>query len=217
MIRVLTVMVFLMYSIGSYAQNGLYLQDPLSAKRFNIEKYAAMRGTPFFVDKWLLGTAETAKGKYEGIEMKFNVYDNTLLINKEDEPYELNEHIYSFSLNNGNQVLLFRKAKPSIDFNSDAYLQVLVEGNINLLKMPVKKLAEMSEINAGIVQTFTNSAKYYIEINNVVYNLIADKESIIKLLPSNEEKISLFIKEHKISFKKENDLIKLFNFMNTLL
>jgi len=214
--RLLIVVFFLALNSSSlFSQNATMLQDPLSSKRFNSDKYAAMRGTPFLLDKWLIGSAETAKGKYEGIELKFNVYDNTLLINKGDEPYELNENIYSFSLNNGKQILLFRKVKPSVDFGSDLFLQVLVEGNIKLFKMHVKKLAEMSEINAGIVQTFTNSAKYYFETDHVLQSLKTDKESIIKLQPANEEKINLFIKENKISFKKEDDLIRLFNFMNS--
>lgn len=213
--RFLLVLLFLaFYSSRLFSQNPTMLQDPLSSKRFNTEKYAAIRGTPFLVDKWLSGTAETVKGKYDGIELKFNVYDNTLLINKDDEPYELNENINSFTLNTGKQLLLFRKVKTSVDFNSDVYLQVLAEGNINLFKLHIKKLAEMSEINAGIVQTFTNGAKYYIEIRGVLQSLKTDKDTIIKLQPSIEEKINLFIKENKISFKKEDDLIRLFNFMN---
>lgn len=215
--RFLLVLFLLAFDSSSlFSQNSTMLQEPLSSKRFNAEKFAAIRGTPFLFDKWLFGSVLTSKGEYDNLELKFNIYDNTILINKQDDAAELNENISSFTLNQGNQILLFRKSKLFSEVNASQYFQVLVDGKIPLYKLHVKKLAEMSEINAGIVQTFTNSAKYYIEINNALQTLKTDKESIIKLFSSKEEKINSFLNENKISFRKEDDIVKLFNYINSI-
>lgn len=58
--------------------------------------------------------------------------------------------------------------------------------------------------------------KYYLGVNGTVYNMPTKKKDFIALLPNHNESIESFIKDNKISFKNENDFIKLLNFMNTL-
>ena len=69
------------------AQNVMSLQDPVSSKNFNSEKYSGIRGTPFLMDKWIKGTVTTPVGVYQNLELKLNVYDNIILYNKQYEPF----------------------------------------------------------------------------------------------------------------------------------
>ena len=76
----------------------LQLQDPVSSKNFNPDKYAGIRGTPLFQDKWIHGSVVTTKGIYPDLELKIDLYDNILFFNKDDASFELLDQIVSVKL-----------------------------------------------------------------------------------------------------------------------
>jgi len=76
----------------------LQLQDPVSSKNFNPDKYAGIRGTPLFQDKWIHGSVLTSKGIYPDLELKIDLYDNILFFNKDDASFELLDQIFSIKL-----------------------------------------------------------------------------------------------------------------------
>lgn len=45
-----------------------------------------------------MGTATTPRGIYQQLELKFNVYDNTPFFNKDEETFEFQDEIISFTL-----------------------------------------------------------------------------------------------------------------------
>ena len=58
----------------------LQLQDPVSSKNFNPDKYAGIRGTPLFQDKWIHGSVITSKGIYPDLELKIDQSEEKILI-----------------------------------------------------------------------------------------------------------------------------------------
>ena len=60
--------VCLLAATTGFSQNVISLQDPVSSKNFNSEKYSSIRGTPFLVDKWIKGNVTTPKGVYQNLE-----------------------------------------------------------------------------------------------------------------------------------------------------
>ena len=85
----------LMLTLQSSQAQLLQLQDPVSSKNFNPDKYAGIRGTPLFQDKWIHGSVITSKGIYSDLELKIDLYDNILFFNKEDASFELLDQIIS--------------------------------------------------------------------------------------------------------------------------
>lgn len=206
--------------LSAFSQNISILQDPVSSRIFNIEKYAEIRGTPFFVDKWVKGSVLTTRGIYENLELKFDIYDNTVFFNKNDEAFEMQDDIISFTLmhkpDQPASYSHFQKGIVGPGLSGSQYVQVLEKGNISLYRLYLKHVSEMSEVNAGIVKTFTNGTKLYAEKNKVVTLLKADRESVLSLLTDKAEQVSSFISANKISFKKEEDLVKVFRYYNAL-
>jgi len=202
------------------AQNVMSLQDPVSTKNFNSEKYSGIRGTPFLMDKWIKGTVTTPVGVYQNLELKLNVYDNIIVYNKQDEPFELTDKIINFTLmvkeSDPSTWLLFRKDLTGTDLSKNQYVQVLYEGKVSLYKQPTKQLAEISEINAGIVKTFSSNSKYYLLINNVAQFVRLNKTELLDALKDNKDQLQLFVADKKLSFKKETDAIDLLKYYNTL-
>ncbi len=213
-------MLGLMLTIVGEAQNLFLLQDPVSAKSFNPEKYSGIRGTPFLMDKWLKGNVSTPRGIYQGLDLKFNVYDNALFFNKNDESFELVDDITSFTLmpkaDDIATHMVFKKGIKGADLRGSEFVQVLLEGKAGLYKLNVKQLSEMSEINAGIVKTFANTYNYYISLDNKLQFIKLNKAEILNTLSDKQEKVQAYINEKKYNFRKEAELVDVLKFYATL-
>jgi len=217
----ISTILFLLFIAGfANAQNVYSLQDPVSTKNFNPEKYSGIRGTPFLVDKWYKGTVSTPKGVYQNLELKFNVYDNSLFFNKNDESFELQDDIVSFTLmpkpDDPSTHMIYKRGIKGADLKGSEYVQVLLEGSVGLYKLDVKQLTEMSEINAGIVKTFANTAKYYISKNGQLSFLKLNKSELLAALSDKQDKVQAYINEKKLSFRKDSDAVELLKYYASL-
>lgn len=209
----------LLLSGSSYAQNVFQLQDPVSSKNFNPEKYSGIRGTPFLVDKWIKGAVSIARGVYQNLELKYNVYDNTLFFNKNDEPFEFQEDIISFTLmpkEDPATYMVFKRGISGADLRGNEFVQVLLEAEMGLYKLDVKQLTEMSEINAGIVKTFASTAKYYVGKNGKLKFLKLNKQEVLTALSDKQDKIQAYINEKKYTFRKDAELVDVLKYYNSL-
>lgn len=210
---------FLLFSGLTYAQNVYQLQDPVSAKNFNPEKYSGIRGTPFLVDKWIKGSVSISRGVYQNLELKYNVYDNALFFNKNDESFEFQEEVISFTLmpkEDPATHMVYKRGISGADLRGNEFVQVLLEAETGLYKLDVKQLTEMSEINAGIVKTFANTAKYYIGKNGKLKFLKLNKQEVLAALSNQQEKIQAYINEKKYSFRKDAELVDVLKYYNSL-
>jgi hypothetical protein len=59
-------------------------------------------------------------------------------------------------------------------------------------------------------------AKYYIENNGKIREIRKGKHPVLKIMSDKSSQIDLFAKENKLSFKKDTDLEKIFDYYNTL-
>lgn len=197
------------------------LGDPMTSRVFSMEKYAGTKGTPFLIDKWLKGSVTVARGIYKDIDLKYNVYDNILLFNKDDGSYELVGDIISFTLmpkpDDGSTYMVFIKGIDGPDFKAGQYVQVMTEGpNASVYKLAQKQLSEKSEINAGMIKTFADNQKYYIKNKKGISLVKLNPTEILSVIDDKEAKLKLFIEERKLRFRKEADLVDLVKYYNSL-
>jgi hypothetical protein len=205
---------------GAQAQL-LQLQDPVSSKNFNPEKYAGIRGTPLLVDKWQHGSVITNKGYYADLELKLDLYDNQLFFNKNDESFELLDQIVAIRLypkwpDTVNQQV-FIKGMTQNNIKPEQYVQVLVaQGAIQLYRSDIKQVTEMSEINAGMVKTFANTSRYFVKKGDQFKLVKLNKDDIMPFLTEKEAEINDFIAKKKLNLKKETDFIQIIQAFNAL-
>lgn len=199
----------------------LQLQDPVSSKNFNPEKYAGIRGTPLLVDKWQHGSVITTKGYYADLELKIDLYDNQVFFNKNDESFELLDQIVALRLfpkwpDTAIQQV-FIKGLNQNNIKPDQYVQVLVaQGPVQLYRSDIKQVTEMSEINAGMVKTFANASRYFIKKGDQFKLVKLNKEEIMPFLIEKETEINDFIAKKKLNLKKEADFVQLLQAFNAL-
>ena len=197
----------------------LQLQDPVSSKNFNPDKYAGIRGTPLFQDKWIHGSVITSKGIYSDLELKIDLYDNILFFNKEDASFELLDQIYSVKLfpkwPDTVQQYIFVKGMNQNGLKPEQYVQALVGiGAIQLYRSDIKQVTEMSEINAGMIKTFANTSRYYIKKENELKLIKLNKEEIMPFLIDKEAELNSVIEAKRLNLKKESDIIQLIQVYN---
>ena len=161
----------------------------------------------------------TSRSGNRSFDLKFNVYDNSLFFNKDDESFELQDEIISFTLMPKEDPvthLIYKRGISGADLREHQYVQVLLEGKMSLYKLDVKQLSEMSEINAGIVKTFANTAKYYIGKNKDLQFVKINKTEILNALKDKQSQVEAFINDKKLSFRKDADVVEVLKYYNSL-
>ena len=212
---------FLCLSLSNSNAQILQLQDPVSSKNFNPEKYSGIRGTPFYQDKWIHGNVTTNLGIYNDLELKINLYDNAVFFSKDGEPFELLDKIISVELfpkwpDNTNQ-LVFTKGMNQAGLKPEQYIQVLVgTGTVQFYRSDIKQVSEMSEINVGMVKTFSNTSRYYLKKGDQFKFIRLNKEDILPFFGDKEADINSFITEKKLNLKREGDIIQAIQAYNSL-
>lgn len=197
----------------------LQLQDPVSSKNFNPDKYAGIRGTPLFQDKWIHGSVVTTKGVYPDLELKIDLYDNILFFNKDDASLELLDQIVSVKLfpkwPDTLQQFIFVKGMSQNGLRPEQYVQALVgTGAIQLYRSDIKQVTEMSEINAGMIKTFANTSRYYIKKGDQLKLIKLNKEEVMPFLMDKEAELNSVIEAKRLNLKKESDIIQLIQAYN---
>lgn len=81
----------------------------------------------------------------------------------------------------------------------------------------ISKMYDDKTYNFKLPENFkvTPSPVYWVRMNNVMYK-IASERQFLKLFPTKVAEIKKFINQSNINFKKQDDLIKLVTYCNTL-
>jgi hypothetical protein len=193
----------------------IIMQDPVSARTFNGDKYSGMKGSPFLYDKWLPGAVTTPKGIYPNLELKLDAYSNLVYHKKNDEPYEIQDEIKSFYLL-ASDTLHFKKGLSGKTLAPGQFVQVLAEGKVSFYRSDIKLISEMSEINSGMIKTFIAATRYFIVKDGQTILVRLNKNDIIEYLGDQQEKVKAFIEENRIAGKKEVEISRIIDFYNTL-
>jgi hypothetical protein len=213
--------IVLCFSLFNANAQLLQLQDPVSSKNYNPDKYTGIRGTPFLQDKWIHGSVTTNLGVYTDLELKIDLYENAVFFNKQDEPFELIDKILEVTLfpkwpDTVNK-MVFVKGMSQGGIRADQYVQVLVGiGNVQLYRSDIKQVSEMSEINAGMVKTFANNSRYYLKKGDQFKFIKLSKEEVMPFFNDKDAAINGVITEKRLNLKKESDLILAVQSYNSL-
>ena len=215
------VAILLCFALQNVQAQLLQLQDPVSSKNFNPEKYAGIRGTPFFQEIWLHGAVTTNLGIYNDLELKIDLFENALFYNNGGEPFELVDKIVEVKLfpkwPDNKIELIFTKGMNQAGLKPEQYVQVLVgNGAVQFYRSDIKQVSEMSEINAGMVKTFSNTSRYYIKKGDQFKFIRLNKEDVMSFFIDKEAAINAIITEKKLNLKKEGDIAQAIQAYNSL-
>lgn len=201
----------------------MFLQD-VNGNPLMLRSNYDIQGSPYYSDTYCRANIKVIKGKtYTGIEVKLNLEDNRIIYKiadgKEMEaivPIEFIE--FTDCLDNGNPVI-FRSGFPAVDNQTYAHFyQVLDSGNVQLLKFRKINFTDQKPYGSGSVlrKYEVNTSYYAYSPGKGMVPLGRGNEQALQALSDKKSQVNNFISDRNIRMKKEDDLVKLFSFYNSL-
>ncbi len=191
---------------------------------FNDASYADIQGNPYLENEWLTGKIFLENKKSIEAALKFDIYSNRVLFQKDGQVMELKNNISGFTLNNVDREVsdisqpVFVNGYPPIGTQTaNSIYQLIADGNVKLLKFYKKTISEDREYDSSLITREYRSVRfYYIYKNNTLQQIQPSKKSLLKLFQDHEKEVEDYFKANTIDFKSDVDLQKLFGWYNSL-
>jgi len=185
-------------------------------------RYKGIQGGLMLQENFVSGKIQMSKGqlvKHERIN--YDAYNDELVVlMKDDREAVVNTlMVINFVLNVGADTLHFsRLLRP--DGKIGFFLKMSNSGNILFYKRVYKTLAEPSYKGAYSVgrdyAEFVPEQKYFFLEKGWQLKEFKNRKSFVEQFPDHEEALESFIKKEKIDFKNDDDLRRLFKYLNEI-
>jgi hypothetical protein len=187
------------------------------------KKHTDIVGSELLYPTWYSGTVTTKEGKtYKGIQLKYNLLEDRLYFLANNGVTMLfNTPVISFIIGDSASKLkdkTFRNGFPATgNLKSDAYFEILASGKITLLKKMTKSIMETKEYNSPVVKKeIMDNIQYFVFFDNKITAFKKDQSFITETLKDKIPDIETYLKSTKLNLKKEEGLIALIAYANTL-
>ncbi|CAA7194206.1 hypothetical protein [Chryseobacterium potabilaquae] len=204
---------FSMNSLPTPASN-LFLNTISTVKNNGLLTYDEIKGSPYYTKEFSL--AKMAEN-FESAPARYNRYTDQVEFQKGDKNYALpKEATFSHILFlNTKEKLVLLETK---DDNAGYFFEV-VGGTYSLYKKVKTKFVDIKKAANSFAEDkpayFLNvDPFYYIQTDKGFIKEPKNQKEIIDQIPEKRAALETFFKSNKIKFNKEEDLIKLVNFLN---
>jgi hypothetical protein len=181
-----------------------------------------INGSKYFIDAFLLGKVyvnnKTTKDLFA---LKYNAYLDLIEVQKDNAIEALIKAVNISCSINGQLYVYHKYLTRKSNKGKLGYLKVLHKGkNLTLFKQESVKFKEAkpskTSIQSSFPARFLQFENYFFLDNTKDIALPLTKKSLLNTFDNNL-KIKSYIKEEKINFKNENNLIKLFSFYDSII
>lgn len=179
-----------------------------------------IQGSFYLFDDWKPGKVEFSDGSEpQNKDIKFDLSENLLVV-KGDNGAESTfvSPVSKFFVQEDGKWLEFRKGFTGKDLNEGIFIQVIHSSpKASFYKKESKTVIESKGYNTATVsKKIETTSTYYLQQGSDKQLTLAkrDNKSLISLL--NKPEIETFLKANKLNLKRDEDLVKLFTFYDTL-
>ncbi len=200
------------------------IEHNVSGVSSNID-LSTVKGSPYENKNFQLGKAVNKEnGKPENFYLRYNVYNDVIEIKKGNSDTKVgglikSENIYAII---NNREYHYKKYLDSREREKEGYFILLKKGKHSSLYL--KKLKDFKDkvmpkdnFEKEKPATFTDDQAYYLEKGNILVRAASRKKKFLQQYPEISKELGKYIKSEKINLKSEKDMIKLFNYLDTLL
>ncbi|PWJ57672.1 hypothetical protein CLV98_106144 [Dyadobacter jejuensis] len=158
------------------------------------------QGGNFLFDTYYTGSVTGKYGQVvEGLSFRFDMAGNRLEIQHNDSLFVTGDAVTGFTLPTGTALYYFERGFPSAQgATAKTFYQVLYDGNLRLLKHFVVPIKDQEEAGAGQLFILKDGKMHPVSLSN--------KESFLKVLADERNKMNYIIKESQFDFDQEEDL-----------
>lgn len=179
-------------------------------------------GSPYLFNYWSKGTIKTSSGKIQReMSLKFDVSQEKLLFQtSEGDSMYFAEPIDEFELLSSNSPIPLKftfNFPASYNIASKGFIQNISTGKISLYKKYNISIMESKGYGAQSVnKNFNPTTSFFIFKDGSLTKFFPSKKNVLVLIPNKEAEITEFMKKNTINFKTDEDLKKVFDFINQL-
>lgn len=217
----------------SYAQSSRAVTDYGNAQQFMndangrplyMHSEYQIEGTPFFSDDYCTASLKVRKGKtYSNIKVKLNLQENLVIYDagdgKEMAATSPIEKIEFMNCTDAAKTKTWVSGFPAIDGQDESAFYLLLDsGQVTLLKyIKVSYHDTKYYNNPNTTRVFEQKEFYYTYVPGKGINkLNKDTDSVLSLLGNKKEQVGSFIAKNELKCRREEDLIKIFLYYNSL-
>lgn len=198
-------LVFCVISIQANAQDS----TGLAGTPYQETQLAAGEKSPYLLKEWYSGAVRTSDDRvHDGVQLRYDYLKDEVEYKAGSGLYRVSSGVTEFTIPSGVELYTFRSGYPAVGSQTEkSFYRVLYDGNTKLLKkytnpIKVEKASATREMDAG--------AKLYLlkdgKMNPVQ---LSNRNSFLKLLTDERNKLNYVIKEQQLDFAGEDDLIRL--------
>ena len=196
------------------------IEDKLMEEKEVIYDMREVIGSPYLTEDFVRGSLFLNEKNYGDYLFRYNIFRDDVEFKK--DPYAPIESVKKIE---GIVVKLEDNTKITvqtltIDTNTyeRKFLVEVVDGNYQLNKLVRAKFTAPKKaetpMSSDVKAKFTKVEEFYVINEDKIEKLGNKKKDLKKQFPDEGDKMMAFVNKEKINLKKEDDLIKLFQYMN---
>ncbi|MES2330887.1 MAG: hypothetical protein V4539_14895 [Bacteroidota bacterium] len=230
--RQLLILLIVCIPVLSMGQNPIFLSTKPTGvgmtddagRNVSLKSGINVEGTPFYTEKYCMANLQIREGKYySGVKIKLNLQDNAVFYvdtdGKELESISPIEKIEFVGCTEPSKNATFVSGLPAIDKQdaSSFYMQ-LASGNVSLLKYILVGYRDMTKFGKpDITRVYEQKDIYYSYTpGKGMTKLRRDNKDVLQALKNKKTELTEFIAANNINCQKEEDMMKVFAYYNSL-
>ena len=193
------------------------MQDYASLTRLNNSAKGEIITTYFLYNDWQNNCTLIIKGKKLKLnKVNFKIETNEFLLEKGKDS------VFSFNKKDIDLITINGVRYKYKDFkNEKKFFEILLERKNGLSFYKGYNIRVLPKSDIGVLNrpydVKVKEEKFYVSDGESINTIKLKKKKIIKLFKKEKQNsVSKFIKKNKLSYKKVNDIIKIFNYYNNL-
>ena len=195
--------------LGFWSAGNAIGQDSTGIGGTPYKEMAGGQSNTYLFQEWYSGTVRTSDDQvHDGVYLRYDFAKDEVEYKSDTSLYRVSSGVSEFTIPTGTDLYIFKSGYPAVSGQTEkSFYRVLYDGNTKLLKkytspIQVEKASATREIDQG--------AKLYIlkndKLNAVQLN---NKNSFLKLLTEEKNKLNYVIKEQQLEFDGDDDLVRL--------
>ena len=191
-----------------------YFKEGVAKKSYN-----GIKGSPYLHDDFREAEVRTREDiTYKG-ELRYNIFEDEMEYKVDGVVYWISNALIIDYIKIDNETFMYF-CKEGMDSDKGCYFKALVTGDCNLLGKKGINLQDAVKPKpyqeARPAEFIKRKDIYFLQKGNTYPQRISNKKSVVEVLSDKSTEISKFIKTNKINISKEDNLIDLINYYNSL-
>lgn len=205
-------MLLFSFSLNAQIKASFGNPDPITQNR-----YSGVKGSPYLFEDWMPGKIFEFEGETIQLDkINFNTENGKIEVMDDKGAITIiNEVLYhKVEIEIADKVHTFSNRLAKGDIN---YYKIIYRGkNLGFMEKTISEIQRdaTSDYNAySYTGSFDTKTNYYILKDGTVREVFRSKKKILDFLGSTE--LAQFVKKEKLNLKKDSDLVKAFEFMES--